>query len=123
MQDQVEPARTLEGPVDQFGSAVAGEDKDHPFIHLNAVQSAQEHRLVFGFVNGLAVPQGQVHVIEEDNAAALDAEKILDAVTLAGLTVQVRRDQPPFPAPAAGFLPDLAAGTGLCTSPPAPPPN
>src|SRR5262249_24979195 len=75
VQHDIEPARPLESPVDELGSAVAGENEHHALIDTNAVQSAEEDRLILGFVNGLAIAQGQVHVIEEDDAAALAAEQ------------------------------------------------
>src|SRR5262249_37642739 len=111
-----EPAGTLERPVDQLRGAVAREDEDDALLDGDAIEGAEEDRLVLGLAHGLAVAQGQVHVVEEDDAAALDAEEVGDAVGGAGLAVRVRSDQAPFPATAAALLPDPATGHGLAVA-------
>src|SRR5436853_7183912 len=79
---QVEPPRTLESSIDQVEGAVGGEDKHDSLIHTDAIERGEEHGLVVCLLDRFAVAKGLVHIVKENNAAALDGEEgadLLDA--------------------------------------------
>src|SRR2546422_6268560 len=121
VQNDVDASGPAKGAVDQVQRAVGGENVDDAFLGVQAVQGSEEDGLVLGFVDGLPVAQGQIHVVEEDDAAALDAEQGADsllcaAANLSRLLIVGRRNDAPFPAAAATLFPDPAAGHGLAVA-------
>ncbi len=57
--------------------AVGREDVYHALVHVDTVERAQEHGLIVGLFHGVPVAERDVHVVEEDDAAAVDREEIL----------------------------------------------
>ena len=90
VKDQIDPAWPFECPVDQIQRAIGREDENDPFVHGDAVEGAEKNRLILALVDGVAIAQGDVHVVEKDDAALVDAEEFLDAVAGASLPVSVR---------------------------------
>src|SRR5438132_3152558 len=78
VQDEVNAARPLERAIDEVELAIGGEDVDDALIDLNAIDGGKERCLVIGLVHLVTVTQGQVHVIEEDDAASPGAEQAAD---------------------------------------------
>src|SRR5262245_20831808 len=85
-------------------------------MDVDAVQSAEEDGLVLRLVDCLAVAQSKVHVVEENDAAAVDAEEFLDGVVGACLAVVVGCHQAVVPAALTAGLPQPATGHRLAVA-------
>src|SRR5262245_57847299 len=120
VQDHVDAARTFERPIDEVDRAIGGEDVDDAFLDADAVESGEKNGLVFGFVDPVAVAQGDVHIVEEDDAAALDGEEsahgLFRIAAPPRLPIGVGRDNAILPAATAALVPDPAAGHRLAVA-------
>src|SRR5436190_297350 len=77
-QHQVKSAGPLERWVDPLGRQVRGENVDNTLVHLDPVERSEKYRLVFRLLSRGPVAQGEVHVVEEDDAPPVDLEQGLD---------------------------------------------